>query len=240
MRGQILSPKLKKAQVHYITQFTSKKSLKKGIVGLIVGLGLLGTTQLAQADTVKVKPGDTLSEIAQVHHDTVAHLEKVNQLKDVAVIFPGDTLVTGKTNPKKAKVTDPLKPIENPVQHFNQSQEQLHYEAPKQAQTASQSVTQVSQQPAPVKQDTPAPQPQAQSQNTQGGSSAEDSIIYDESRGQAGVSNGRYYGLYGMDVSRLHGDYSVANQRAVAQQYMQERYGTWERAREFHNAHNFW
>lgn len=210
--------------------------MKKGIVGLIVGLGLLGTTQLAQADTVKVKPGDTLSEIAQVHHDTVAHLEKVNHLKNVAVIFPGDTLVTGKTNPKKAKVTDPLEPVTTHLESFNKPQAQSHYEAPNQAPVASQDVTQAPQQSTPVKQATPAPQPQ----NTQGSSSAEDSIIYDESRGQAGVSNGRYYGLYGMDVSRLHGDYSVANQRAVAQKYMQERYGTWEKARSFHQANGFW
>lgn len=236
MREQILSPKLKKAQVHYITQFTSKKSLKKGIVGLIVGLGLLGTTQLAQADTVKVKSGDTLSQIAQVHHDTVAHLEKVNQLKDVAIIFPGDTLVTGKTNPKKAKVTDPLEPVTTHLESFNKPQAQSHYEAPKQAQVSSQSVTQVPQQSAPVKQATPAPQ--AQPQDTQAQSnSAKEQVAQIESRGDYKARNGQFVGRYQLTDSYLNGDYSEANQERVADKYVADRYGNWNNA--LIHEHNF-
>lgn len=213
--------------IEYITQFTSKKSLKKGIVGLIVGLGLLGTTQLAQADTVKVKPGDTLSEIAQVHHDTVAHLEKVNHLKNVAVIFPGDTLVTGKTNPKKAKVTDPLEPVTTHPESFNKPQAQSHYEAPKQAQVSSQSVTQVPQQSAPAKQATPAPQPQ----NTQAQSnSAKEQVAQIESRGDYNARNGQFVGRYQLTDSYLNGDYSEANQERVADKYVADRYGNWNNA----------
>lgn len=192
--------------------------MTRGIVGLVLGLGLVGVTQKASADTVKVASGDTISQIAQEHNDTVDHIQKVNHLKDVDLVFPGDKIVTGKTNPGKRDIQVQQQPqvvAQAPVQQNKQSQVQTPAPAPKVAQTTNNEVS-------------------------QGSSSAEQSIIHDESRGQANVSNGRYVGLYGMDASRLHGDYSVANQKAVAQKYMQERYGTWEKAWEFHATHNFW
>lgn len=98
----------------------------------------------------------------------------------------------------------------------------------------------------PVQQNTPVQQPvqqvtqpvaqQAQPQNN----SAKDAIIYAESRGQVNVTNGRYYGIYQMDISRLNGDTSIANQEAVAQKYMQDRYGSWENAWSFHQANGYW
>lgn len=236
LRDRTLTKIKESTGIEYITQFTSKKSLKKGIVGLIVGLGLLGTTQLAQADTVKVKPGDTLSDIAQVHHDTVAHLEKVNHLKNVAMIFPGDTLVTGKTSPSKAKVTDPVGSHMKPVESFKQPQAQLAQETSKQASVASQSVTQVPQQSAPVKQATPAPQ--AQPQNTQAQSnSAKEQVAQIESRGDYKARNGQFVGRYQLTDSYLNGDYSEANQERVADKYVADRYGNWNNA--LIHEHNF-
>ena len=78
--------------------------MTRGIVGLALGLGLVGVTQKASADTVKVASGDTISQIAQEHNDTVDHIQKVNHLKDVDLIFPGDKIVTGKTNPDKRDI----------------------------------------------------------------------------------------------------------------------------------------
>ena len=193
--------------------------MTRGIVGLALGLGLLGASQVAQADTVKVSSGDTISQIAQEHNDTVAHIEKVNHLKDVSLIFPGDKIVTGDTKPAKRDIkaqSTPQEDTQAPVQQSNPTQVQTPAPAPKVAQEANTEVSQGN------------------------GGSAEQSIIHDESRGQSGVSNGRYYGLYGMDISRLGGDTSVANQKRVAQKYMEERYGTWQKAKAFHDANNYW
>jgi len=65
-------------------------------------------------------------------------------------------------------------------------------------------------------------------------SSAKDWIISKESGGNYNATNGRYYGAYQLDKSYLNGDYSQANQDRVAENYVQNRYGSWE------NAKNHW
>jgi len=53
---------------------------------------------VANADTVTVKAGDTVSEIAQNHNTTVSAIEKANKLSNVNLIFVGDKLeVNGTT-----------------------------------------------------------------------------------------------------------------------------------------------
>ena len=52
--------------------------------------------------------------------------------------------------------------------------------------------------------------------------------------------NGRYYGRFQMDVSRLHGDYSVANQERTADRYVKDRYGSWVNAKRFWLAHTWY
>lgn len=183
---------------------------------MALGVGLMfgGSHLKANADTITVKSGDTVSEIAQWTGDSVAHIREANHLNKDCLIFVGDKLVTNDTPAPQKQVQAPDKTMR-----------------PLQVQTPQPKVQ------VPQQVHTPKQQP---AQPVTNGGSAEQSIIYDESRGQPGVSNGRYYGLYGMDISRLHGDLSEANQKAVAQKYMQERYGTWEKAWEFHKANNYW
>ncbi len=52
--------------------------------------------------------------------------------------------------------------------------------------------------------------------------------------------NGRYYGRFQLDVSYLHGDYSVANQERTADRYVKGRYGSWTAAKRFWMAHNWY
>ena len=60
------------------------------------GLLALGTT-VANADTVVVKAGDTVSEIALTHKTTIKAIQKANHLKNVNLIYIGDKLeVNGK------------------------------------------------------------------------------------------------------------------------------------------------
>lgn len=51
---------------------------------------------------------------------------------------------------------------------------------------------------------------------------------------------GRYYGRFQLDVSYLHGDYSVANQERTADRYVKGRYGSWTAAKRFWMAHNWY
>ncbi|MGO2912806.1 MAG: LysM peptidoglycan-binding domain-containing protein, partial [Lactiplantibacillus plantarum] len=55
----------------------------------------LGATA-AKADTVTVKAGDTVSEIADTHKTTVAAVQKLNHLKNVNLIYVGDKLQVNK------------------------------------------------------------------------------------------------------------------------------------------------
>lgn len=72
------------------------------------------------------------------------------------------------------------------------------------------------------------------------GGSAKDFIIYHESRGDYNARNGKYYGAYQMDESRLNGDYSKENQDRVAEQYVADRYGSWENAMAFWQSHGWY
>lgn len=65
-------------------------------------------------------------------------------------------------------------------------------------------------------------------------------IAQRESGGSYTARNGRYYGRYQLDISYLHGDLSPANQDKVADQYVRERYGSWVKAKEFWQVHNWY
>lgn len=69
----------------------------------------LGATA-AKADTVTVKAGDTVSEIADTHKTTVAAVQKLNHLKNVNLIYVGDKLQVNKHQTvKMTRVADASK-----------------------------------------------------------------------------------------------------------------------------------
>ena len=80
---------------------------------------------------------------------------------------------------------------------------------------------------------TPTVTPQESAHATNGSNSAKDWIAQHESGGSYTASNGRYYGKFQLDSSYLNGDYSPANQERVADQYVANRYGSWEAAQAF-------
>ena len=71
-------------------------------------------------------------------------------------------------------------------------------------------------------------------------SSAKEWIAQKESGGSYTAQNGRYYGRYQLDSSYLGGDYSAANQERVADQYVANRYGSWEAAQQFWLTHGWY
>ena len=70
--------------------------------------------------------------------------------------------------------------------------------------------------------------------------SAKEWIAYHESRGDYNARNGQYVGRYQLDDDYLNGDHSPENQEAVAEKYVMERYGSWEAAKEFWIANNYY
>lgn len=202
--------------------------MTRGIVGLALGLGLVGVTQKASADTVKVASGDTISQIAQEHNDTVEHIQKVNHLKDVDLIFPGDKIVTGKTNPDKRDIQVQQQPqvvAQAPVQQNKQSQVQTPAPAPKVAQTANNGVSQGS----------------TKEQFLQAGGTEAmwNNIVIPESNGEANVtsSNG-YHGLG--QTKESWGTGSVSQQTQGMIRYANERYGSVSNAIAYHQNNNAW
>lgn len=195
--------------------------MTRGIVGLALGLGLVGVTQKASADTVKVASGDTISQIAQEHNDTVDHIQKVNHLKDVDLIFPGDKIVTGKTNPDKRDIQvqqQPQEVTQASVQQNNQSQVQTPTPSPKVAQTANNGV----------------------SQGSSNIGSAGEEIAKSESGGDYNARNGRFIGKFQLDAQYLNGDYSPANQDRTFIKYCNDRYSSVEGALAFRQSHGWY
>lgn len=70
-------------------------------------------------------------------------------------------------------------------------------------------------------------------------SSAKEIIAQRESGGSYNARNGQYIGRYQLSASYLNGDYSPANQERVADNYVSQRYGSWDNALAFWN-NNGW
>lgn len=65
-------------------------------------------------------------------------------------------------------------------------------------------------------------------------------IAWRESGADYDARNGQYVGKYQLQEDMLAGDYSPENQEYMAEQYMLDRYGSWEAARTFWDAHGWW
>ena len=70
--------------------------------------------------------------------------------------------------------------------------------------------------------------------------SDQDYIAFRESGGDYDSRSGQYVGKYQLQEDMLAGDYSPENQEYMAEQYMLDRYGSWEAAREFWDSHGWW
>lgn len=102
--------------------------------------------------------------------------------------------------------------------------------ANQQAQAQTQAPAQSNQAPAQTYQ-APAQTYQAPAQSyTANNSSAKDIIAQRESGGSYNARNGQYIGKYQLSSAYLNGDYSPANQERVADQYVAQRYGSWDNA----------
>ena len=200
-----------------------KLNIKTKLAGFAVVLAFLAPslTFAQETKTYTVKPGDTLSEIAETYNTTVEKLAKLNNIKNVDLIFIDQVLVIDGEAPV-AQTTTTEAPVaeveETPAVAETVVEETTYeetYEAPASAPAATESYS------APA--------------STVSGSEAEakEWIAQKESGGSYTATNGRYIGRYQLTDSYLNGDYSAENQERVADAYVSGRYGSWTAAKNF-------
>lgn len=213
---------------------------KKTLLTVTAAVGMLTAGSLAaNADTVTVKAGDTISSIAKENNVSVSSIGAANDLSNINMIYIGQEIEVGKngqvtsTQPQQqaAVAQTPAKPAQS-------NQVQPKAQAPVQQKEQPQQTSQGQVQPQQAQAQTKAVVQQAASQpattsNNSGSSSeaaAKAAIAGRESGGSYSASNGQYYGKYQLGKSMLNGDLSEANQEKTADNYVNSRYGSWSNA----------
>lgn len=182
----------------------------------------------ANADTVTVKSGDTLSQIADENNTTVSSIQSLNSLQNIHLIFPGQKLVINANNGDVAVST------QQSAQTTQQASQQQTMQ--QSAQTTQQASQQQTTQRASQQQTMQTTQQAVASSSEQ---AARDWIASRESGGSYTAQNGNYYGKYQLSSAYLGGDYSAENQERVANSYVLNRYGSWANAKS-HWLQNGW
>ena len=202
-----------------------KSNIKTKFAGLAVVLAFLAPslTFAQESKTYTVKAGDTLSEIAETHNTTVEKLAKLNNIKNIHLIYVDQVLVIDGEAPVVAATPATTKPAAPATTDASATTE-----APAPAAVEETSAPAAAT-PTPAAESTPAPAA------TVSGSEAEakEWIAQKESGGSYTATNGRYIGRYQLTDSYLNGDYSAENQERVADAYVAGRYGSWTAAKNF-------
>ena len=183
----------------------------------------------ANADTVTVKSGDTLSQIADENNTTVSSIQSLNSLQNIHLIFPGQKLVINANNGDAAVST------QQSAQTVQQASQQQTTQQASQQQTTQQASQQQTMQT--TQQQTMQTTQQAVASSSE--QAARDWIAARESGGSYTAQNGNYYGKYQLSSAYLGGDYSAENQERVADSYVLNRYGSWANAKS-HWLQNGW
>lgn len=184
----------------------------------------------ANADTVTVKSGDTLSQIADENNTTVSSIQSLNSLQNIHLIFPGQKLVINANN------GDAAVSMQQSAQTTQQASQQQTMQQASQQQTTQQASQQQTMQQASQQQTMQTTQQAVASSSEQ---AARDWIASRESGGSYTAQNGNYYGKYQLSSAYLGGDYSAENQERVADSYVLNRYGSWANAKS-HWLQNGW
>ena len=201
-----------------------KLNIKTKLAGFAVVLAFLAPslTFAQETKTYTVKPGDTLSEIAETYNTTVEKLAKLNNIKNVDLIFIDQVLVIDGEAPVASTTTEaPVAEVEETPAVAETVVEETTYEETYEAPASA---------PAPA-----AAESYSAPAATVSGSEAEakEWIAQKESGGSYTATNGRYIGRYQLTDSYLNGDYSAENQERVADAYVAGRYGSWTAAKNF-------
>lgn len=171
--------------------------------------GVFASAAVANADTVTVKSGDTVSKLAKDYNTTVDAIVNTNKLSNANLIFVGQKLEIGEAT---------------------QADNNQQAAQGQQSQQSQQVTPAASSQQATTNYNTTSNYTSNVSGDEQ---AAKEWIAARESGGSYTAQNGRYYGRYQLDTSYLGGDFSPANQDRVADQYVASRYGSWSAAKSY-------
>ena len=174
--------------------------------------GVFASTAVANADTVTVKSGDTVSKLAKDYNTTVDAIVNTNKLSNANLIFVGQKLEIGEATQ---------------ADNNQQAAQDQQSQQVAQDQQSQQVAPAASSQQATTNYNTNSNYTSSVSGNEQ---AAKEWIAARESGGNYGARNGQYIGRYQLSASYLGGDYSPANQERVADQYVASRYGSWSAA----------
>ena len=209
------------------------------------------TVATANADTVTVNAGDTLSHIALRNNTTVEALQQLNNLENINLIFLGQKIeVGGQTQtveqtpvvvaqPAQADQTQQVAQAQAAVEAQQAAQAQAAAAAQAQAQAQQAAEAAAVQQAAQGQSYTVTQQPTTSTAGNGDETAAREWIAGKESGGSYTVTNGQYIGKYQLSASYLNGDYSAENQERVANNYVSSRYGSWTNAKQ-HWLQNGW
>ena len=205
-----------------------KLDIKTKLAGFAVVLAFLAPsfTFAQETKTYTVKPGDTLSEIAETYNTTVEKLAKLNNIKNVDLIFIDQVLVIDGEAPVAQTPVAQTTTTEAPVAEVE--------ETPAVAETVVEETTYEETYEAPASAPAVAESYSAPAATVSGSEAeAKEWIAQKESGGSYTATNGRYIGRYQLTDSYLNGDYSAENQERVADAYVAGRYGSWTAAKNF-------
>ncbi len=201
------------------------------------------TVATANADTVTVNAGDTLSHIALRNNTTVEALQQLNNLENINLIFLGQKIeVGGQTQTVEQTPVVVAQPAQaDQTQQVAQAQAAVEAQQAAQAQAQAQQAAQAAavQQAAQGQSYTVTQQPTTSTAGNGDETAAREWIAGKESGGSYTVTNGQYIGKYQLSASYLNGDYSAENQERVANNYVSSRYGSWTNAKQ-HWLQNGW
>ena len=206
--------------------------MKKVLVSAAALTGTIaGATVVANADTVTVKAGDTVSELAQKYNTTVNTIQQLNSLSNPNLIFVGQQLKVNNDNNGQAVAQ----------QNTNNNAQVAQQQATSQNTQTQASTQQAAQQSASQNTQAQASNNSNYSSNVSGSDAAAKAwIAQHESSNNYNARNGQYIGKYQLSASYLNGDYSPANQERVANQYVAQRYGSWTNAQRFWEANGWY
>ena len=226
---------------------------KKTLLTITAAAGMMTAGSIAaSADTVTVKSGDTISSIAKENNSSVSVIEKANDLSNINMIYVGQKLEVGENGqvaqaqpqqqaqPKQQPQQQARAPVQQaqpkqePAQVEKNDNEQVQAQPQVKPQQPAQPKQTVQTQPKQQAQPQQVSQKPAATSNNSGNSSSEDAakaaIANRESGGSYSASNGQYYGKYQLGKSMLNGDLSESNQEKTADNYVNDRYGSWSNA----------
>ena len=198
----------------------------------MVAVGVLfGLAKQADAATITVKQGDTLSELASTYQDSVASIKSVNHLENENLIYVGDKLTVGEKQ-QATQVTQAQQATQATQSASNIVQTQSSVTTPNTAKTATAPTTTPATTSGSVK---------AQLLAAGGTEAVWDAIVVPESGGNPNaVSPNGYSGLFQTKEAGGVAGNSVAAQTQWAINYANQRYGSLDGAVSFRASHNYW